>query len=457
MVLTRGQERMLTRQYQYDVDAKDANLSTPEAVGRHTLADGRLLKSALKTPSLPRSWDPIEDEPPAPPADGTTKKRVRIQSEENVVHVFEKDSSIAAENGNGLGTGMDQDYSSEEYRSGAHEERTTHEGGAVPRGNRPSPRSTRQDSRRPFVPSKAILAILSLLGWAVSSSWLIFLNRDLMRFKGFPFLFMTPAISQLGCAGMAWGCGHMGLVPVRPWSTPEFKRRLLPLVFSSVVCMLLGNAGYFRLSLSFLNILKALTPAVTLGVSAAVGAEAFTPMAFLSTMLIAYGTGAATMQETSNNKAFHWPSFLAFLLSVFFEASRVVMASKLLGGMARPYNPIEMLAHAGPGVAVCMGIGSLLWEAKALVALSLSSWIRLTPDLIMLCMLSFLVNISSYYAIQHTSSTTFKVVGECLLEIFFEGVIWRPFEPLKILRNFLDKGNYIFFSLNVIFINFVFY
>lgn len=210
---------------------------------------------------------------------------------------------------------------------------------------------------------------------------------------------------------MAWGCGAWGLVPVRPWSTPEFKRRLLPLVFSSVICMLLGNAGYFRLSLSFLNILKALTPAVTLGVSAAVGAETFTPMAFISTMLIAYGTGTATMQETSNNKAFHWLSFLAFLLSVFFEASRVVLAQKLLGGMAQPYNPIEMLAHAGPGVAACMGFGALVWEAKELAAIGLSGWIRLAPDLVVLCVLSFLVNISSYYAIQNTSSTTFKVAG----------------------------------------------
>ena len=422
---------MLMRQY-HGAEATKENLSTPEPTGTHTLSDGRLLKSALKMPSRVRPWESDdEQEHAATPTDGTVKKRVRIRSTDNVVHVFEKDSSMALENSNG-GDGIDEGSYEGYYSSGEspltpsgapqHTRFTSSNGGnrldsSQKRRNHPPSRNQRKNSSRnlstsTLVSRNLIIAVISLLSWAISSSWLIFLNRDLMRFKGFPFLFMTPAISQVGCAAMAWGCGALGLVPVRPWSTPDFKRRLLPLVCSSVICMLLGNAGYFRLSLSFLNILKALTPAVTLIVSAAAGAETLTPMAFLSTMLIAYGTSTATWQETANNKAFHWPSFLAFVLSVFFEASRVVLAGKLLGDMARPFNPIEMLAHAGPGVGILMGIGSLLFEIKGLVALGLSGWLKLSPDLIVLCLLSFVVNISSYYSIQYTSSTTFKVVGK---------------------------------------------
>ncbi len=433
---------MLMRQYHVS-DGKYP--VTPETPGEKILPNGKRLKSALKLQTRLRPWESESEEEavdPSPAHGGFgggggngLKKRVAINSEGNMVHIFEKENSQFTEdvsshrhhgNGNGVaGARFEEEEEEEEFNNSPG----YMNGGSIITGSRRNTRSSNRDTKndknsgsgggkkskraKSVGISSFLSAILALLTWAVSSSWLIFLNRDIMRFKGFPCPLMLPALSQLACAMMAWGVGYTGIVAVRPFNLPEFGKRLSPLLFGSVMCMALGNTAYMGLSVAFLNILKALTPAVTLALSATVGMESFTIGAFFSTLLIAYGTGIATMQETANNASFHWPSFISFTTSILFESIRVVMAAKSLQGMKTPYNPVEMLAHVGPFVFLCMGTLSLIaGEWKDVVALGWSGARVLMPDMVLVCILSFLVNVSSYYAIMHTSSTTFKVVGK---------------------------------------------
>lgn len=67
--------------------------------------------------------------------------------------------------------------------------------------------------------------------------------------------------------------------------------RLIPLVACTAGTMFLGNAPYMHLSLSFIQILKAFTPALTLVVGMAAGVERLTAALVLSVLLIALGTG----------------------------------------------------------------------------------------------------------------------------------------------------------------------
>ena len=403
MVLTRHQERMLMYQYHGALHQSDPPHTPPKSDDNNdhypappssthprttALPDGRLLKSALKTHTRLRPWESegeegvvraLETGDESHPSSSPLRKRVRIDSNSNVVHLFRSLSNAVSED--------------QQQGSGLH---------------------TRNKGNGVHVMEWS-LALLALLGWALSSSWLIFLNRDLMRYKGFPFPLMLPAVSQLGCAAMAWSCRLLPptLISIRPWELSQFTHTLGPLVIVIVLSMFLGNFAYLGLSVAFLNILKALTPAVTLALSATAGQERFTPVAFLSTLLIAYGTGVATVQETTNNASFHWLSFASFTASVVFEGLRVVLAAWLLGGMSKPYNPIEMLAHVGPVVFVIMAVASVTvgGERPQLLALGASGVIKILPDIAIMCLLSFAVNLTSYYAIMHTSSTTFKVVG----------------------------------------------
>jgi hypothetical protein len=345
-VLTRRQERLLQKQYKVHKDPDQADSpGSPATPKGTTLADGRHLKSAMKTYTGPRPWESEAEMIMDGQGTKGPKKRVRIQSRDNVTHLYDR-SQLSEENGDGID---DDDHEEQEYPEDGdlgEPEKDLHQRAIL-----------KVSSLR-----GGVLAVLAIVGWAVTSSWLIFLNRDIMRDKGFPFPLMLPAVSQLGCSMLAWSSGGLGFVSVRrPLPPREYINRLFPLALAVVMSMFLGNYAYLGLSLAFLNMLKAFTPAATLLVSAFAGMEALTPIGLLSTVLIALGTGVATVQESSHNAAFHLPSFISFTTSIGFEAARVVIAAKLLGRLEKPFNPVEMMAHVGPCVflilsnCVCCG------------------------------------------------------------------------------------------------------
>lgn len=383
---------MLQKQYKVHKDPDQADSpgspATPKGL---TLADGRQIKSAMKTYTGLRPW-----ESEAERMDGEvrgTKKKVRIQSRDNVTHLYDLSRSQLSEE------------NEEEVDNEVH----------YPDGDDLGGKELFSQKKAVLKMSLkgSVLAIIAIVGWAFTSSWLIFLNRDIMRDKGFPFPLMLPAVSQLGCSLLAWLAGGLGFVSVRrPLPVREYLNRLFPLAFAVVMSMFLGNYAYLGLSLAFLNMLKAFTPAATLLVSAIAGMESLTPVGLLSTVLIALGTGVATAQESSHNASFHLPSFISFTTSIGFEAARVVIAAKLLGRLEKPFNPVEMMAHVGPCVFLMLAIASIAVEGGPLLTiLGVGGLFRIWTDLLLVAVLSFLVNATSYYAIMYTSSTTFKVAG----------------------------------------------
>lgn len=406
MVLTRRQEQILKQQYRVsEIDGKAPD--TPQTPREITLPDGRRIKSALKVHTGLRPWeDPSphrNDDREEPTPDGQEeKKKVRISSAGNVVHVFEGSQMTGSiEQGGGCSNGeaMDGAYEEEESKNirmslaFARSKKKKKAGNELNNGN-------------------FLLSVGALLLWGISSSGLVLYMRDALREKGLPLPFMLPAISQLGSAVMVWVAAFLGLVHVRPVPPRSVVlRSLLPMAASTALCLSLGNFAFFGLSVAFLSILKAMVPAVTFLLSVLAGMESLSGSALSSTLLIAYGTGVATVQETSHNTNFDWLAFASFTASVFFEASRVVFVAQLMADMDPPYNAFEVMAHVGPLVFVLMACCSILLEWNALLHLGLRGAIQALPVIFNICLMSLLVNVSSYLAIKCTSSTTFKVAG----------------------------------------------
>jgi hypothetical protein len=266
---------------------------------------GRQLKSAHKMRPDPQFGDANGGQ--ATPQGAGIARRVRINSGDNMVHIFQASAATAEDC----------------------------EGDAADDGGAVSTQRRRRARGAPLVLPRGAQAVLMLLAWSAVSSFLIFYNKHIMvsRTPAFPFPLLLPALSQLGCAALAWAAGAAGVAPVRPMPPPRVVlSRLLPLAACFVMCLSLGNYAYLGLSVAFLNILKAFTPAVTLLISAAAGMEKLTLAALLSTLVIAYGTGIATVSEAATNLSFHWPSCIAFTTSILFEGTRVVLSARLLGG-----------------------------------------------------------------------------------------------------------------------------
>ena len=446
MVLTRRQEAMLKKQYKVgeyaegyeqspivcngrtndDPRTPSTNKSTARrrSSGQHTG-----LRSALKKYHTDRPWEERELRIMNNMSMSDSKKHVTIGSANNEVFEFEKDPlspiksdseddvkrRLYEEDGDDEDDGIDFGDSDDDVDEPVAEGDSDDDGslGELRGASLTSDRNENNSSSS----SKqgvhdAMMAFLMLLLWSLSSSWLTVVMQSVLMHKRMSLPLMVPALSQLGCAIVVRLLHRLGVITLKPMPpVKEYVRKIVPLGLSTCTCMFLGNYAYIGLSLSFLSILKALTPAVTLILSVVARMEKLSGVALLSTLLIAYGTGIAVEDEKNKDAEFHWASFVSFTTSVLFEASRVVFVSKNLRNSN--YSSFDLLAGVGPFIFSVMATLSLFVERHTLLDLRLEEITFISRTMVLIVALSFAVNISTYAAIKYSSSTTVKVVG-CL-------------------------------------------
>jgi drug/metabolite transporter (DMT)-like permease len=385
MVLTRNQEAQLKRQYKIDNNGDGTGPTTPFTASK---PGGKELRSALKQHQTARPWE--ERENGIHRTAGGTSKRVRIESENNIVFEFQKSNTSFVDE-----EGEEGEFSSIKRQLDLDE------------GSK--------EIRERKLPGDGVIAFLLLFVWSVSSSCLTVVLKSLLAHERYSLPLLVSGTSQLGCAIMIRILNSLGVIALKPMPhAKEYIRSIAPVALASSLCMYTGNYAYYGLSLSFISILKALTPAVTLLLSVFGGLETFSSVALVSTILIAYGTGIATVDETSRKVDFHWQSLMFFIVSILFESIRIVFVSGSL--KAKKYSSFDLLAGAGPLVFSIMGFGSIFLERQKIVALKPSEWLFIAETLLYIVILSFIVNWSTYTALQHTSSTTVKVTGKsCVL------------------------------------------
>ncbi|GBF98138.1 sugar phosphate phosphate translocator [Raphidocelis subcapitata] len=264
----------------------------------------------------------------------------------------------------------------------------------------------------------------STLAWMFVSSALIIANKRVYA-SGFPYPMFVTGVGQLASAAggvvLGWLSGRRSRsLPPVGWILPTIG----PLWAVTFLTMWMGNAAYLHLSVAFIQIFKAMTPAVTLVLAAVAGQERLSFALFVSVMLIALGTGGAAVLETG---APSWSVLGAalFVGSSFTEAARVVGSQRLM--TKHHFTSLETLVYTSLPTAALLLAASLAFEGTGPLLLSAGTLegaaAALAPfsrDLAYAAALSFAVNLSSFWAIASTGSLTFKVAG-CLKNL---AVIW---------------------------------
>jgi hypothetical protein len=232
------------------------------------------------------------------------------------------------------------------------------------------------------------------------------------------FPMMVTGMGQVFSAVGGWGLARLGVMSLRPTPSPrEFLFKLSPIILNTAGTMFTGNVAYLYLSVAFIQILKAFTPAVTMILCLAMGVETLSLALVASILLIALGTSAAVLIE-SGTPAFSLYGFLCFMLSSATEAGRVVAAEILLG--AERYNTAEALVFIGGPAALALMAGAAVWEGPGIMAGGLQLVLDHPLSFFNAFFISFLVNLTCFFAIQNTSSLTFKVAG-CVKNVI---VVW---------------------------------
>eukprot|EP00775_Hariotina_reticulata_P006948 gene6948-7165_t len=260
--------------------------------------------------------------------------------------------------------------------------------------------------------------VVSTVFWMAASSALIIYNKELYD-RGFPFPQMVTGMGQVFSVLGGLLLAASGIMPLRsPPSKLSDVTRLVPIIACTAATMYFGNTAYLHLSVSFIQILKAFTPALTLVIGAAAGVEQLKLSLVVSVLLIAVGTGIAVLAE-SGTPAYSLLGLMLFMGSSVTEAGRVVAGQLLLG--PNKYNSAEVLVYVGLPSALVLIMGSLLTERQRGMLTAAQVLIEARPEAFLKAFsMSCLVNLTSYMAIATTSSLTFKVAG-CLKNL---AVVW---------------------------------
>lgn len=252
-----------------------------------------------------------------------------------------------------------------------------------------------------------VRAVVSCLTWSVASAGLIYLNKYIMAVDGFTF---PMALSCLGmttssiCSYVA--IVHLKLIPQTVEITRAFwLARALPIGVFGALTLYFGNLAYLYISVPFIQMLKGMTPVITLCVGVLFQVDAFTTPLCASLAVIALGVAISSYGEA----AFVLAGFLAMLAAESAEAGKVVLMQKLMAGMK--LHVLEGLLCFAPPCALALGCGVLAFELQGMRSVGFAKMGARPLLYATQGLMGFIVNLLILSVIKHTSSVTFKVVS----------------------------------------------
>ncbi|KAH7294512.1 hypothetical protein KP509_27G004000 [Ceratopteris richardii] len=167
----------------------------------------------------------------------------------------------------------------------------------------------------------------------------------------------------------------------------------------------LSNSAYIYLSVSFIQMLKALMPVAVYSIGVLLSKESFKSTTMLNMITISVGVAIAAYGEAMFNG---WGVMLQ-LGAVLFEATRLVLIQILLTSRGISLNPITTLYYVAP---CCFVFLSIPWFAVEFPILrGLSSF---KPDFMVFglnCVCAFGLNLAVFLLVGKTSALTMNVAG----------------------------------------------
>ncbi|GAA6008158.1 hypothetical protein JCM11491_001905 [Sporobolomyces phaffii] len=247
--------------------------------------------------------------------------------------------------------------------------------------------------------------------WISTSSFVILQNKYILSTKGFShpvalttihLLFQTIATRLLrrytNLVDKAKELEATGAM-----NREVFIRKILPVGFLFSASLVLSNWVYLRLSVSFIQMIKAFTPVSVLLVSAAFKLKELNARILCIVALISVGVVIASYGEID----FELIGFLVQALAIVIESCRLVLVQILLQGMG--LDPLSSLYYFAP---VCLVVNSIILlpvegfgvfaDAVELVGI---------PTLFLNACATFALNLSSVFLIGAASGLVLTLAG----------------------------------------------
>lgn len=233
--------------------------------------------------------------------------------------------------------------------------------------------------------------------WITLSSGTILFNKWILSTAKFHYpILLTSwhlAFATLMTQILARGTHLLDSRKKVPMTGRIYLRTILPIGLMFSLSLICGNLTYLYLSVSFIQMLKATMPVVTLITSWALGVAPPNLKTLGNVSFIVLGVIIASYGEIQ----FVLIGFLFQCGGIIFEAIRLVMVQRLLSGSEFKMDPLVSLYYFAPVCAVMNGLIALVVEVPKI---SLAEIQNVGYSILILnAMIAFLLNVSVVFLV----------------------------------------------------------
>jgi hypothetical protein len=254
-----------------------------------------------------------------------------------------------------------------------------------------------------------VVSFVYLAVWLFLSCSVIVYNKYIMDRKlyGWPFPISLTMIHMAFCSTLAFLLVRVFKVVEATYSMPRelYLRSVVPIGALYALSLWLYNSAYIYLSVSFIQMLKALTPVAVYSIGLLFKKDSFKSGVMLNMLSISLGVAVAAYGEVK----FHTWGVVLQLLGLTFEATRLVMIEILLGSKGIKLNPILSLYYIAP---CCFAFLSVPWLILEYPLLREAASFR--PDFVIFgsnALCAFGLNLAVFLVVGKTSALTLNVAG----------------------------------------------
>jgi len=298
----------------------------------------------------------------------------------------------------------------------------------------------------------AVTTMAVCVGFLLVGPMLILQNKRIMHELDFDFPVLIAMLGQVfSSVGSFLVCRVFRWYPLEHSDTVTrdfYIKNMLAVGAASATTLVAGNALYLYLTVSFIQMLKAFTPVVTLALLVAFQVETPSKRIVFCVTMIAAGTCIAAAGEMNLSLV----GFVLFLLASIAEGAKLVLSQKLLSNLK--FHAFEALFYFAPTTSVIMFAISWVHEIPRLYSSGKFSIVVAHPrEFIEAGILGFFVNIAMFFVIGRTNAVMIKVMatsrnaGLVLFSVFAQGEIVTMQEGCGYAWSLLFFGLYNYFKM----------
>lgn len=253
------------------------------------------------------------------------------------------------------------------------------------------------------------LTYVYILLYIALSSCQIFFNKWVLSSKqiNFPYPVGLTLLHMLFSSVLCFILTKVfKIIKIEEGVTPEiYATSVVPIGAMFAMTLWLGNSAYLYISVAFAQMLKATMPVAVFLLGTAAGLEAMSSRMFLIMSIISFGVVVASYGEVSIS----WVGVVYQMGGVIGEALRLIFMEIFVKRKGVRLNSISMMYYVSPCSALCLFVPWIFLEKPKMD--SSGPWNFPPITLFLNCLCTFVLNLSVFLVISHTSALTIRVAG----------------------------------------------